>query len=137
MMKTLREYIDLINEGENDRNNVLDRPPVKKREEVPLHIPGGATVVVLNDTVTPFQVVIEAIMYGTGLDEAEASRRMMIAHKGGWSAVACYASKDIAETVAQKIENHARANTNWDHIRPYVKHKGPWPLTCEVMDAKG
>ena len=48
-MKTLREYIDIVREAE-----VLDREKVTQKQEVPLHIPGGATVVVLNDHVTPF-----------------------------------------------------------------------------------
>jgi ATP-dependent Clp protease adapter protein ClpS len=115
---------------------VIDRPPVKQREEVPLHVPGGATVMILNDDVTPAEVVVEAIMYGTGLSAAEAQRRMEQSHQGGWAAVASYASRDLAETVASKIENHARNNTNYDHYRPHIPFNGPWPLAAEVMDAE-
>lgn len=121
--------------------NVIDRPPVKKKEEVPLHVPGGATVVVLNDPVTPGEVVIEAVMYGTGLSQGEAIKRVMQAHTGGYAAVASYASRDLAESVAQKIEQHARSNKRYDHYRPHIPYmgragyNGPWPLTCEVMDA--
>src|SRR5271167_199009 len=115
--------------------DVIDRTPTQQRKEVPLHVPGGATVVVLNDKVTPFEVVIEAIMHGTRLSEAEATRRMMAAHKNGWAAVASYGSRDLAETVAHNIEEHAAHNPNYDHYKPHVPHKGPWPLTCEVLDA--
>jgi ATP-dependent Clp protease adapter protein ClpS len=113
----------------------LDRKPSHANKEVPLHVPGGATVVVLNDPVTPFEVVIEAIVHGTHLSVAEASKRMMAAHKNGWAAVASYPSRDIAETVASKIEEHAAHNPNYDAYKPQSPHKGPWPLTCEVMDA--
>ena len=115
---------------------VIDRPPVKQPTEVPLHVPGGATVMILNDDVTPAEVVVEAIMYGTGLSAAEAMRRMEKAHQGGWAAVASYASRDLAETVASKIENHARNNTRYDRYRPLIPFNGPWPLAAEVMDAE-
>lgn len=116
---------------------VIDRPPVKKPEsrDAPDEVPGGATVMILNDNVTPAEVVVEAIMHGTGFSEAKAMSRMMKAHKEGWVPIASYASVDIAETVASKIEAHARSNGNYEHYRPFVKHKGPWPLSVEVMDA--
>ena len=122
--------------NEITQDNIIDRPPVKQKEEVPLHVPGGATVMILNDDVTPAEVVIEAIMYGTGLPANEAIRRMERAHQGGWAAVASYASRDLAETVAQKIENHARQNTRYDRYRPLIPFNGPWPLAAEVMDAE-
>lgn len=115
---------------------VIDRTPVKQQEEVPLSIPGGATVMILNDDVTPAEVVIEAVMYGTGLSEAEADRRVRRAHEGGWAPVACYASRDVAESVATKIQTHAYNNTRYDHYKQYTNHRGPWPLTAEVMDAE-
>lgn len=124
-----------------EAEDVIDRTPVKKKEEVPLHVPGGATVVVLNDPVTPFEVAVEAVMAGTGLSEAEATRRMMAAHRGGHAPVASYASRDLAETVANKIEQHARSNKRYDQYRPHIPYMGrsgytgPWPLSCEVMDA--
>lgn len=125
---------------------VLDRPLVHQQEEVPLHIPGGATVMILNDPVTPAEVVIEAVMSGTGLDGSEAARRVLAAHEGGWAPVASYASKDVAETVANKIIRHAASNVNYDRYRtmPGIPksprgpggHIGPWPLQAEVMDAE-
>lgn len=119
----------------DEAGEVIDRPPVKQREEVPLHVPGGATVMILNDDVTPAEVVVAAVIYGTGLSAGAAIRRMEQAHQGGWAAIASYANRDVAETVASKIENHARNNTNYDHYRRFVNFHGPWPLAAEVMDA--
>ena len=132
-MKTLREYIEIIENGE-----VVDRPPVHHQAEVPLHIPGGSTVMVLNDDKTPAEVVVEAIVHGTGMSPEDAFKRMMRAHRGGWAPIAAYSSKDLAETVADRIMRHAQQNTNSDHYRahPHFRNfRGPWPLTVEVMDA--
>jgi ATP-dependent Clp protease adapter protein ClpS len=119
-------------------NTVVDRKPAVKPEEIELNEPGGFNIVILNDNVTPYQVVVEAIMHAVGLSEHEAFSRMMQAHQIGWGVIATYASRDIAETVANKLEQHARANTNWDHYRPMIPPRGyyrPWPLTAEVMEA--
>lgn len=128
---SIRKLIDLV-EGET---TVLDRPPVQKKEEVPLHIPGGSTVIVLNDNFTPFEVAVEAVVYATGLSAGEAANRMMAAHSGGGAPVACYQSYDIAEAVADKIVQHARNNKDYDHYRQFMTWKGPWPLHAEVLDA--
>lgn len=130
-MNPLKEYIDIVREAQ-----VLDPDKVTHKQEVPLHVPGGATVVVLNDHVTPFEVAVEATVAATGLSTAEASKRMMKAHTQGWAAVAAYANRDIAETIADKIMQHARGNTNFDHYRRFTGHTGPWPLHAEVMDAE-
>jgi len=114
----------------------LDRPPTTDKQDAPLYVPGGATVVVLNDNTTPFEVVIEAIMAGAGLSKFAATKRMMQAHRGGWSAVASYPTRDIAETIASRIEEHAANNTNYDHYKVLTRHRGPWALTCDVMDAE-
>jgi hypothetical protein len=63
---------------------------------------------------------------------------MMRAHQGGWAAIASYASKDIAETIADRIMAHAQNNTRYEHYRthPHFRNfQGPWPLHAEVMDA--
>jgi ATP-dependent Clp protease adapter protein ClpS len=133
-MKTLREYIDLIENAE-----VVDRPPVRQQQEVPVNLPGGFTVMILNDNMTPAEVVVEAIVASTGLSESEATKRMMRAHRGGWAPIASYASKDMAETVADRMMRHAQQNTNYDHYRrhPHFRNfNGPWPLTAEVRDAQ-
>lgn len=117
-------------------NQTIDRSPVQQNQEVPLHVPGGATVMILNDNVTPAEVVIEAVMYATKLSLEEAERRVFQAHTDGWTPVASYASRDVAETVANKIEQHARQNTRYDHYRQFVGYHEPWPLAAEVMDAE-
>ena len=120
-----------------EATEVIDRPPVRQREEVPLHIPGGATVVILNDEVTPFEVVVEAVVHGTGLSVDEAIRRVTHTHHNGWAPVACYANRDVAETVADRIMRHARSNNRYDRYRPLIPYlNGEWPLAAEVMDAE-
>jgi ATP-dependent Clp protease adapter protein ClpS len=115
------------------------RPPkmTASPKEVELNKPGGFNVMILNNPVTPFQVVQEALMSSVGLSSAKAQERMMRAHKGGWACVATYASNDVAETVANKITQHAAANDRYDHIKQYQKFTGPWPLDTEVMEADG
>lgn len=140
-MNSMRDLIKIVENG--PEVTVIDRPPVKKKQsqDVPVHLPGGFTVVVLNDPVTPFEVAVEAVVAGTHLSPGEAIKRMMAAHKKGYAPVAAYATKDMAETVAENIEQHARANKSWDHLRPYVPYMGktgytgPWPLSCEVMES--
>ena len=60
---------------DTDDDTVIDRPTARQRQEVPLYVPGGFTVVILNDPVTPFEVVIEAVVAGTRLSPGEAARR--------------------------------------------------------------
>lgn len=121
-------------------HEIVDTPTrAKVKVAEPVYRPGGATVVILNDDYTPFEVVIEAIVASTNLSESEATKRMMAAHNKGWSPIASYASKDVAESVAAKIEAHARSNKNYDHYRQHPHFKkfgnGPWKLAAEVMDA--
>lgn len=135
-IKPLKEYI-------REAEEVIDRPPVVNRPTAPQQNtydhPGGATVMILNDDKTPGEVVVEAIVAGTGMPASEAFNRMMRAHRGGWAPVASYGSKDMAETVADRIMRHAQQNTNYDHYRahPHFRNfQGPWPLHVEVMDAQ-
>lgn len=124
-------------------DEIVDAPDrVKKnqpKEAEPVYRPGGATVVILNDDYTPFEVVIEAIVASTNLSPEEAVKRMHAAHTKGWSAIASYSSKDMAETVADKIMRHAKSNKKYDAYRahPHFAKLGdqPWPLAAEVMDA--
>lgn len=120
-----------------NKPEVIDRPPTVTPVEatVPVEVPGGATVMLLNNPVTPFEVVLEALMSATGLSHAEAYKRMMKCHQNGWHPVASYGSVDVAQTVADKITRHAAANGRYERYRPLVKHMGPWPLDTEVMDA--
>jgi ATP-dependent Clp protease adapter protein ClpS len=126
-------------------NEVLDRPPVTIPKEIELDKPGGFNVMLLNDPVTPAEVVVEALMSVLGLSQQGAIKRMMRAHRGGWHVVATYASADIAESVANKLTNHCHHNTNYDHYRtnPNVPkyprgpggYQGDWPTQFEVMEA--
>lgn len=120
-------------------NEVLDRIRQASKQSAPVHLPGGWTVLVLNDDITPFEVAVEAVMAVIGLPRDEAERRMMAAHRGGGHPVASYASKDVAETKAERIMAHARANRNYDHYRRYTNRgrgwNEPWPLHAEVMEA--
>jgi ATP-dependent Clp protease adapter protein ClpS len=138
--RTLREWIEIVENGDEvvDRPPVTDRPPTHQHQQAPVHVPGGSTVVVLNDPYTPFEVAVEAVEHGVPLTKDEALRRMMKAHRQGWAAVASYASKDMAETVADRIQRHAHQNTNYDHYKRHIPPRGwsgPWPLHAEVMDA--
>lgn len=118
----------------NRKVTVIDRPVVAPTE-TPTDKPGGATVILLNDPVTPFQVVQEALMYGAALSSSEAAAVMMKTHNKGWFPVATYASADLATTVAEKIMTHARNNKGHEGYRRILNHTGPWPLTADVMDA--
>lgn len=121
--------------GQNNQQ-VIDRVVAPVATEAPIEVPGGATVMLLNNHVTPFEVVLEALMFGTGLAHAECYRRMMKTHTNGWHPIASYGSADIAQSVADKITRHAAANGTYEKYRPIVKHSGPWPLDTEVMDAQ-
>ena len=130
-----------------DELEIVDRPPVKQPKEIELDKPGGFNVVLLNDSVTPYEVVLEALRSVLGLTEQNAYRRMMRAHRGGWHVVATYASADVAETVAERLMAHCRGNTNYDHYRTmrgipqYPRgpggFQGPWPTQFDVMEAGG
>ena len=138
--KTLREWIEIVEAGDEvlDRPPVIDRPPTHQQQMAPVHVPNGFTVVVLNDPYTPFEVAVEASEHGVPLTKDEALRRMMKAHRQGWAAIASYASRDMAETVADRVQRHAYQNTNYDHYKRHIPPRGwngPWPLHVEVMEA--
>ena len=130
-----------------DELEVVDRPPVKQPKEIELDKPGGFNVVLLNDPVTPYEVVLEALRSVLGLSESGAYKRMMRAHRGGWHVVATYASADVAETVAERLMAHCRGNKKYDRYRtdPRVPRyplgpggfQGSWPTKFEVMEAGG
>jgi ATP-dependent Clp protease adapter protein ClpS len=139
-MNPFRKYIDIIHEAEAD---VIDKPTTAtppQEKEKPADKPGGFNVMILNDGFTPAEVVLEAICSATGMSMDEAFNRMMRAHQGGWAPIKAYASKDMAETVAHNIMQHAQQNDRYDQYRqhPHFKNfKGPWPLTAEVVEAGG
>lgn len=123
----LHEVTDVVFKNDNKTKAV--------EKEIPLNDPSGWNVMIMNNNVTPAQVVVEALMAAVKISAGEAMKRMMAAHKNGWVAVAAYGSKDMADTVASKIEMHAQQNKNYEMARQFNKHKGPWPLDTEVMKA--
>ena len=121
-------------------DSVLDRIRQLAAIPTPAKAPGGFTVMILNDDKTPAEVVVEAIVAVMNMSESEAYQKMMRAHQGGWAAIKSYGSKDLAETKAEELMAHARANKNYEHYRrhPHFRNfRGPWPLTAEVMSAEG
>lgn len=133
----IRKLLDVLNELEV-KEPLVAKPPAKQTQEIPLNQPGGFNVIILNDPVTPAEVVAEAVAAAVGISQQQAWERMDSAHRTGWAVVATYAQADIAETVAERIMQHARANTKYDHYRPYIPPRGyfdAWPLTAEVMEA--
>lgn len=121
-----------------DENETLERILKLANVEVPDKKPGGWTVMILNDNMTPAEVVVDAIVDVIGMSASEAYRKMMQAHEGGWAAIKSYGSKDLAETKAEALMAHARANDKYEQYRrhPHFRNfQGPWPLTAEVMEA--
>lgn len=128
--------------------DTIEKPSVANKtstQEIPLNKPGGFNVVLLNDNVTPFEVVVEALQAVLGLPASVATKRMMQAHHGGWIVVATFASADVAETKANRLTQHCQNNKNYDHYRtmPGIpkyprgpgQYQGPWPTTFDVMEA--
>lgn len=139
-LKRIKKLAGILNE-----ETVLKSPPVIQQKEIPLDDPTGWNVVLLNDPVTPFEVVIEALQTVLRITRDEAYRRMMKAHRSGWHVVATYGSEDIAETIRLKLETSCKNNKNYDHYRtmPGVPRyprgpggfSGPWPTQFDVMKA--
>ena len=135
--QNIRKLLDVLNELEV-KDPTVKNTPAANTEEIPLNQPGGFNVVILNDPVTPAEVVAEAVAAAVGIDIDVAWERMESAHRSGWAVVATYAQSDIAETVADRIMQHARANRRYDRYRPHIPPRGyfdPWPLAAEVMEA--
>jgi ATP-dependent Clp protease adaptor protein ClpS len=131
--KSIRELIDIL------EDIATMAPPVGKvfPKNPPAELPKGFNVVILNDNYTPFDVVIDSLVAGVPLSPDEAERRMLASHRNGEAAVAAYASKDIAETVAGRIMDHAKADKKGKYARARAEHRGPMecPLTAEVREA--
>jgi ATP-dependent Clp protease adapter protein ClpS len=124
------DFRKLLNELE-----VLDRPPAKAAQEIELNKPGGFNVVVLNDPHTPGELVVEAIVKIVRISPSAARKRMMRAHRGGWSVIATYANGDIAETIASQLTTYCRTNKDYDWAKEIQNWRGDWPTTFEVMEA--
>ena len=129
--KSIRELIDIL------EDIATMTPPKVVPATWPR--PGGFNVVILNDRYTPFDLVIDSLVAGVPLSPDEAERRMLASHRDGEAAVAAYASKDIAETVAGRIMDYAKADKDGKYARAQKQHRGPikCPLTAEVREADG
>lgn len=87
----------------------LKRPPLYK-------------VVMINDDYTPMEFVVETLEIFFGMDREKATRVMLAVHTQGKATCGIY-SKDVAETKAAQVNQHARDNEH--------------PLLCEIEAAEG
>ena len=79
-------------------------------------------VVLLNDDYTPMDFVVEVLEGFFGLDREQATRVMLAVHYEGKGVAGVY-PRDIAETKAQQVVNHAREHEH--------------PLMCRVEQKSG
>jgi ATP-dependent Clp protease adaptor protein ClpS len=79
-------------------------------------------VVMLNDDYTPMEFVVETLGQFFYMDREKATRVMLTVHTAG-KAVCGVFPKDIAETKAAQVNQHARDNEH--------------PLMCEIEASEG
>ena len=87
-------------------SDIVSKPRTKvrlKTERPRLH-----KVILVNDDYTPREFVVKVLQAEFRMDEGQAYRVMMTAHKRGVCVVAVYA-QDIAETKATRATDMARA----------------------------
>jgi ATP-dependent Clp protease adaptor protein ClpS len=87
-------------------SDIVSKPRTKvqlKTERPRLH-----KVILLNDDYTPREFVVKVLQGEFRMDEQQAHRVMMTAHKRGACVVAVYA-QDIAETKATRATDAGRA----------------------------
>jgi ATP-dependent Clp protease adaptor protein ClpS len=77
-------------------------------------------VILLNDDYTPMEFVIDILAHFFSHDEEQATQIMLAVHTQGKGVCGIY-TKDVAETRAMQVNQHARQH----------KH----PLLCEVESA--
>lgn len=94
--------------------------------------PGGWTVFIeaTRDCIEP--VAVEAVMYGANKTQDQAQAIVTASAWTKRAPVHTYAQRDVAESVAEKISNHAARNTR------YAKHWGSphWNLPTFVEPAE-
>ena len=83
-------------------------------------LPKGYKVILLNDDYTPMEFVIDILAHFFNHDEEQATQIMLAVHTQGKGVCGIY-TKDVAETRAMQVNQHARQH----------KH----PLLCEVESA--
>ena len=80
-------------------NNVVTRPRTKVRTKV--ERPRLHKVILVNDDYTPREFVVKVLKAEFRMNEDQAYRVMMTAHRRGACVIAVYA-KDVAETKAKE-----------------------------------
>ena len=118
-----RTYGPIIS-GQNDRNDDEPQRGVGIREalapdEVKLKPPPLYRVVLLNDDYTPMEFVVEILREFFGMNTETATRVMLKVHTEGKGVCGVY-PKEIAETKAIQVNEHARA----------AEH----PLLCDIEE---
>lgn len=66
-------------------SELLDHDTKSKSKEEELNAPGCYNVYILNNDVTPFDVVFEALVEAANLNPGDAFARLLTAHTKGWS----------------------------------------------------
>ena len=117
----IRTNRPLVN-GQNDRNDDETQRGVGIREalapeEVKLKPPPLYRVVLLNDDYTPMEFVVEILREFFSMNTETATRVMLKVHTEGKGVCGVY-PKEIAETKAIQVNEHARA----------AEH----PLLCDI-----
>lgn len=79
-------------------------------------------VVMLNDDYTPMEFVVETLEHFFYMNREQATRVMLTVHTAG-KAVCGVFTKDVAETKAAQVNQHARDNEH--------------PLLCEIEASEG
>ncbi len=118
VIRTHRPFLN----GQNDRNDDDMQRGVGIREalapeEVKIKPPPLYRVVLLNDDYTPMEFVVEILREFFGMNAETATRVMLKVHTEGKGVCGVY-PKEIAETKAIQVNEHARA----------AEH----PLLCDI-----
>jgi len=86
-------------------------------EETKLKPPPLYRVVLLNDDYTPMEFVVDVLRYFFGMNTESATRVMLKVHTEGKGVCGVY-PREIAETKAVQVNEHARASEH--------------PLMCDI-----
>lgn len=99
-------------DGGNGGATVIDAPPViDNQNDEKVEPPKDYHVLIHNDDVTPFEVVVEVLATVFSMPKNRAMAVMLAAHNSGKAIVATY-SKDMAETKADQAMEMARKEVN-------------------------
>ncbi|MGY8862607.1 MAG: ATP-dependent Clp protease adapter ClpS [Pseudomonadales bacterium] len=108
--------------SQDDQNTPDDNHDLQVIEQTRPKIaqPSLYKVILLNDDYTPMEFVIDILAHFFSHDEEQATQIMLAVHTQGKGVCGIY-TKDVAETRAMQVNQHARQH----------KH----PLLCEVESA--